>query len=127
MHWIGLTCAARPALAAGEFSDGEVAAVETAVVETAVVETAVVETAAVGTGLVSTLRSEACTLVESETAADEGFLVEAVACVDVASESAGIEVCALAVLAVNNKTTVKTMLLERQARVLLWLSIFLLL
>jgi hypothetical protein len=63
LHWIGPTCWAEPALAAVEVSDGEVAAGETAAAETA----------AVGKGLVSVLRSAACTPVESETAADEGF------------------------------------------------------
>jgi hypothetical protein len=69
LHWNGLTCAAGAALAAVEVSDEEATAGETAVVETA----------AVCKGLVSALRAEGCTLVESVTAADEGFGVTAAA------------------------------------------------
>lgn len=102
---------------------GEVTAGETAVVEATVVEAAVVEAAAVA-GLVSALSPGAGMPGDSEIdAADAGATVAAVG---VASESAGV-VWALAGAAVNNRTRAKTGLLERLARVLLWLSIFLLL
>jgi hypothetical protein len=75
-----------------------------------VVGTAVVEAGTIA-GLASELLLAAGVLVESETAAD-GDAAAIVPAVGVASDSAGV-VWALAGSAVNNKTSARTMLLER--------------
>ena len=87
------------------------------------------EAAAVGTavssGLVSVLGAETGMLVESEFAATGGAAL-IVACVGAASEIACV-VWALAGSAVNNKTSATAVLLNRRAKVLWGVSIFLLL